>query len=100
MGEVIRAVDRGITACDTLMKWGFLWLLPSVIECVVTCVLFWLYFREAALALAVFGGLFLYVYSTVRVTLWRKKLQASVNKADNAWHDSITDSLVNFETIK
>ena len=37
---------------------------------------------------------------TIKLTLWRKQFRADMNKQDNKWHDRITDSLVNFETVK
>jgi ABC-type transport system involved in Fe-S cluster assembly fused permease/ATPase subunit len=45
MGEVLRSMDRGIAACDTLMKYLFLWLIPALIECIVVCIIFATYFQ-------------------------------------------------------
>lgn len=45
MGETLRSMDRGISACDTLMKYLFLWLLPALLECLVVCIIFAAYFQ-------------------------------------------------------
>jgi len=49
LGEVIRGMDRGIAACDTLMKYLFLWLIPALGECVTVCIIFATYFNYAPL---------------------------------------------------
>ena len=100
LGEVIRSMDRGILACDTLMKYLFLWLLPAIAECIIVVVIFATYFDYFPLAVAVFYFVFGYMILTIVVTLWRKKFRKQVAKSDNDWHDRCTDSLVNFETVK
>ena len=93
-------MDRGIAACDTLMKYLFLWLVPALIECVVVCIIFATYFQYLPLAISVFYFVWLYIVWTILVTLWRKKFRKAVVKSDNEWHDRCTDSLINFETVK
>jgi len=100
LGEVLRSMDRGITACDTLMKYLFLWLVPTIAECILVCIIFIVNFRFLPLAVSVFYFVFVYIVMTVVVTLWRKKFQRGVTKADNLWHDICTDSIINFETVK
>jgi len=100
LGEVIRSMDRGISACDTLMKYVFLWLVPALAECLVVCIIFISYFDYLPLAVSVFYFVFAYIVWTILVTLWRKKFRKAVVKSDNEWHDRCTDSLVNFETVK
>lgn len=100
LGEVMRSMDRGIAACDTLMKYLFLWLIPALTECLVVCIIFATYFHYAPLALCVFYFVWIYIVWTILVTLWRKKYRKAVVKSDNEWHDRATDSLVNFETVK
>jgi len=100
LGEVIRSMDRGILACDILMKYLFLWMLPAVAECLLVCIIFASYFDYLPLALVIFTFVFVYMTWTVVVTLWRKKFRKSVAKSDNDWHDKCTDSLINFETVK
>jgi len=100
LGEVLRSMDRGIAACDTLMKYLFLWLLPALIEAAVVCIIFATYFDYWPMAVAVFYYVFLYIVWTILVTLWRKKYRKAVVESDNQWHDLSTDSLINFETVK
>ena len=100
LGEVIRSMDRGIAACDTLMKYLFLWMLPALVECVVVCAIFASYFQYLPLGISVFFFVFVYIVWTILVTLWRKKFRKAVVKSDNEWHDRCTDSLINFETVK
>ena len=100
LGEVIRSMDRGIAACDTLMRYLFLWLVPALGECILVTIIFATYFDFFPLAVAVFFFIFAYVTWTVLVTLWRRKFRKKVAKFDNNWHDICTDSLINFETVK
>jgi hypothetical protein len=100
LGEVIRSMDRGIGACDTLMRYLFLWLVPAMLECLVVCIIFAFYFAYWPLAISVFYFVFAYVVWTILVTVWRKKFRKAVVMSDNEWHDLCTDSLINFETVK
>jgi len=100
LGDVIRSMDRGILACDTLMKYLFLWLLPAIGECIVVCIIFATYFRYFPLSVTVFFFVLAYIVMTIVLTLWRKKFRKEVAKSDNKWHDICTDSLINFETVK
>lgn len=100
LGEVMRSMDRGIAACDTLMKYLFLWLVPAFAECVIVCIMFATYYSYAPLAVVVFYSVWIYIVWTIIVTLQRKKFRKAVVRSDNEWHDRATDSLVNFETVK
>ena len=100
LGEVLRSMDRGISACDTLMKYLFLWLVPAIVECLVVCIIFATYFKYLPLGVTVFYFVFAYVVLTILVTVWRKKFRKALVQQDNEWHDRFTDSLINFETVK
>jgi ABC-type transport system involved in Fe-S cluster assembly fused permease/ATPase subunit len=100
LGEVLRSMDRGIAACDTLMKYLFLWLIPALAEAAAVCIIFATYFDYWPMAVVVFYFVFLYIVWTILVTLWRKKYRKAVVESDNEWHDISTDSLINFETVK
>jgi ATP-binding cassette, subfamily B, heavy metal transporter len=100
LGGVLRSMDRGIAACDTLMTYLFLWLLPAIAECVMVCCIFALYFHYLTLAVAVFYFVFVYAVLTIVLTLWRKQFRKALTTSDNDWHDKVTDSLLNFETVK
>jgi hypothetical protein len=83
LGEVLRSMDRGIAACDTLMKYLFLWLVPALAECLVVTIIFATYFKYLPLALSVFSFVFTYIVWTIVVTLWRKKFRKALVKSDN-----------------
>jgi ABC transporter transmembrane region len=100
LGEVLRSMDRGIAACDTLMKYLFLWLVPAIAECLVVCIIFATYFKYLPLGVTVFYFVFAYIVWTILVTVWRKKFRKALVLSDNEWHDRFTDSLINFETVK
>ena len=100
LGETIRSMDRGIAACDNLMKYLFLWMAPAIAEMILVTIIFATYFDYFPLAVTVFFFVFTYMTWTILVTLWRKKFRKQVAKSDNDWHDICTDSLVNFETVK
>jgi ABC-type bacteriocin/lantibiotic exporter with double-glycine peptidase domain len=100
LGEVLRSMDRGIAACDTLMNYLFLWLIPAIAECCIVCVLFAVYFQYAPLAITVFYFVFFYILWTIVLTVWRKKYRKALVLHDNEWHDRFTDSMINFETVK
>ena len=100
LGEVIRSMDRGIAACDSLMKYCFLMLVPAAFECIMVTIIFATYFDCFSLAVAVFFFVFAYVVLTILLTLRRRKFRKQMAKSDNDWHDKCTDSLINFETVK
>jgi ABC-type multidrug transport system fused ATPase/permease subunit len=100
LGEVLRSMDRGISACDTLMNYLFLWLVPAIAECIIVCIIFATYFQYLPLAVTVFYFVFLYIVWTIVLTVWRKKFRKALVFHDNEWHDRFTDSMINFETVK
>ena len=100
MGEVVRVTDRGIAGCNTFMQYGVLYIGPSIAEALAVCILFYVHFQLWTLSVLVFGSVVAYAVVTIKLTLWRKQFRAQMNKSDNQWHDRLTDSLVNFETVK
>lgn len=100
LGEVLRSMDRGISACDTLMNYLFLWLVPAIAECIIVCIIFATYFKYLPLGVTVFYFVFVYVVWTIVLTVWRKKFRKALVFHDNEWHDRFTDSMINFETVK
>lgn len=95
LGEVLRSMDRGIAACDTLMKYLFLWLVPAFAECLTVVIIFAAYFDYLPLAMTVFYFVFAYVFLTIIVTLWRKKFRKALVKSDNEYHDIFTVNVFN-----
>jgi len=100
MGNVIRSMDRGTSAADTLITYLFLYLLPALAECIAVCFVFLFKFSEWKLSITALGGVVLYATVTILITMWRKKFREATNRHDNDYHDKATDSIVNYETVK
>eukprot|EP00443_Scrippsiella_acuminata_P001466 CAMPEP_0115330774 /NCGR_PEP_ID=MMETSP0270-20121206/85959_1 /TAXON_ID=71861 /ORGANISM="Scrippsiella trochoidea, Strain CCMP3099" /LENGTH=900 /DNA_ID=CAMNT_0002751517 /DNA_START=81 /DNA_END=2784 /DNA_ORIENTATION=- len=100
MGNVVRSMDRGIQAAQQTMQYCFLYLFPTLAEAIAVTMIFVFHYNNARLAVFIGLNLFMYIYATVNITLWRKRLRTATTKHDNALHDRLTDSLVNYETIK
>lgn len=100
VGDVLRSMDRGISACDTLMKYLFLWLAPALFEAIVIVIIFCYHFHYPPLAIVVYFFVYVYVTFTMLVTTWRRKFRKAVAKSDNDWHNVTMDSILNFETVK
>jgi ABC-type transport system involved in Fe-S cluster assembly fused permease/ATPase subunit len=100
MGNVIRSMDRGTSAADTLITYLFLFLIPTLVECIAVCFLFFFQFNQWKLGVCAFSGVIIYATITIYITNWRKKFRAATNKHDNDYHDKATDSIINYETVK
>jgi len=100
MGNVIRSMDRGIDAAQKTMQYVFLNLLPTLMEAFAIILIFIFHYENMRLAMFVLVNLILYIYATVKVTLWRKQFRTAATKSDNEIHDRLTDSMVNYETVK
>ncbi len=74
-GNIVRVMDRGKDAANILVTYLFLYLLPALGECLAVVILFFVQYSQYSIGLLVFGGVFLYCYSTIRITLWRKKFR-------------------------
>jgi ABC-type multidrug transport system fused ATPase/permease subunit len=99
-GSVMKSMDRGIDAANSLISSLFLFLIPAILECLAVVVLFFINFKQWQLGLTVFIGVSLYACATIFITQWRKKFREQTNKHDNEFHDKATDSVINFETVK
>ena len=93
---VTRSMDRGIGACDTLMKVLFMTLVPVVGECIAVCIIFAFYFNYFPLSVTVFFFIFIYAVTTFFITAWRRQFRIKMVEYDNDWSSLCTDSLVNF----
>jgi ABC-type transport system involved in Fe-S cluster assembly fused permease/ATPase subunit len=100
MGSVLRSMDRGVSAAESLVDHMFVYLVPGVLESIAVLAIMRQHFGVATITGVAFFGAMIFLAMTVRMAFFRKKLHESVNKEDNAYHDMATDSLVNFETVK
>ena len=99
-GSVMKSMDRGVEAANSLVSYLFLFLLPAVMECLAVVILFFLQFKQYTLGIVVFVGVGLYSVCTIYITQWRKKFRVQTNKHDNEFHEKATDSILNYETVK
>lgn len=99
-GSIVKSMDRGTDAVNNLVTYLFLFLIPALAECLAVVILFFAEYKQWGLGLIVFGGICLYIYMTITITMWRKKFREQTNKHDNDFHDKATDSIINFETVK
>ncbi|CAM9150624.1 unnamed protein product, partial [Ectocarpus fasciculatus] len=100
MGNVIRSMDRGTAAADTLITYLFLYAIPAILECMAVTLVFLFKFKLWSLSVIAFSGVMVYIGSTITITYWRKKFREATNKHDNDYHDKATDSIINYETVK
>ena len=75
MGNVIRSMDRGTEAANTLVNYLFLFLAPALLECLAVCILFFVKFNSVYLGCVVIVGVVVYSLATVAITNWRKKFR-------------------------
>ena len=54
MGNTLRAMDRGVESANSVVNYLFLYLVPTIVECLVVIGVFLLHYKSAALALLVF----------------------------------------------
>lgn len=100
MGNVLRSINRGQDAAETLMGYVVMWLLPNIGMAIASFVIFLAHFHQPNIAAACWGFLGVYCWITYVMTMWRKKYREQMNVHDNDMHDKATDALVNFETVK
>lgn len=99
-GSVMKSMDRGVDAANSLVTYMFLYLIPAMGECLAVSILFFIHYSQWQLGVLVVIGVALYTIVTVYITEWRKKYREATNKHDNDFHDRATDSIINYETVK
>ena len=92
-GNTIRVMDRGFDAADKLGTYLFLNLFPALSECLAVMLLFLFEYGSYTLSLTVFGGVFLFVSSTIFITKYRKRMKEKANTRDNQYHEIATGIL-------
>ena len=100
LGNVMRSIDRGQQAADTLMYYTMVFLFPALAVAISSFIVFAVHFQQPELAAVCFFGFCSYCWVTYVVTVWRQKFRQEMNQHDNDMHDKASDSLVNFETVK
>ena len=98
-GGLSRIIERGTKGIETIVRFTILNTLPTLIEFLLTAVIFWWGYG--------FGYLFvtavtvwLYIWFTVKASDWRIAIRRSMNDSDTDANTKAIDSLLNFETVK
>jgi ABC-type multidrug transport system fused ATPase/permease subunit len=99
-GVIMKAMDRGVDAANTLISYLFLFLIPALIECFAVIILFFLSYKQYLLSLIIVIAIVIYAAVTIFLTNYRKKFREETNKHDNDYHNQATDSILNYETVK
>ncbi len=100
IGNLVRSIDRGNLAADNLVNYLYLFLTPTLFEIALTVFVFFIKYDDWRLGLATMFYAWLYMYLTIKVTIFRMKSRKETVRHDNIYHDKITDSIVNYETVK
>ena len=100
MGNVVRAIDRGSSSADNIVSYLFIYLLPTLLEAIVTFVIFYTHFQQPAIAAVFLLCFSVFFVVTFYVTGLRRQFREGMNQHDNDYHNKITESLVNFEMVK
>ncbi len=100
LGNVMRSMDRGNVAADNLVTYLFLFLVPCLLEIVMTISIFFLKFSDWRLGVMILFAMWIYIFTTMKLTRWRMGFREKTNVQDNEYHDKATDSIINYETVK
>ena len=98
-GGLSRAIERGVKAIETLLRFAVFSVLPTIFEIIVVLAILWnmLDWRFAAVTGAT---IVFYITFTKYVTTWRLGIRRTMNEEDSLAHSKAVDSLLNFETVK
>ena len=100
LGVVLRASDRGIASASTIVDMLFLRLGPTVLEMLVTCVLFGSVYGSPGAAGVLLASFAAYFAATITMTGIRTAIRAKQNVADNDAAQLAMDCLGAIETVK
>ena len=98
-GGVSRAMERGVTGIQQVLRLSVFNLLPTLFEVVLVTGTIWYLFdwRYAAVTLTAVGS---YIGFTIGFTSWRVKYRRQMNEVDSEANTKALDSLLNYETVK
>ncbi len=98
-GGLTRIIERGRTGIETIIRMTMQILLPTVVEFIMTAVIFLWVFNWRYLIVVSITIIIYMVYTTI-ATNWRMKIRRSMNESDSDANTKAIDSLLNFETVK
>jgi len=98
-GALTRLIERGTKSIDTMLYFLLFNILPTGIELVVVCALFWSGFGPGLVA-GTLAAVLAYIIYTQRITDWRAQLRREMVDSDQKASARAVDSLLNYETVK
>ncbi len=98
-GGLSRVIERGTKGIETVVRFTMLNIAPTLVEFVITAVIFvWLFGVSylGVLVVMIWG----YLYFTIKASNWRISIRRDMNESDTDANGKAIDSLLNFETVK
>ncbi|TCL70202.1 ABC transporter ATP-binding protein/permease [Rhizobium sp. BK251] len=98
-GGLSRIIERGTKGIETIVRFTILNTLPTLLEFLLTAIIFWRGYGFSYLAVTAFT-VWAYIWFTIRASDWRISIRRSMNDSDTDANTKAIDSLLNFETVK
>lgn len=98
-GGLSRIIERGTKGIETIVRFTILNSLPTLLEFLLTAIIFWWGYGFSYLAVTAFT-VWAYIWFTIRASDWRIGIRRSMNESDTDANTKAIDSLLNFETVK
>jgi ATP-binding cassette subfamily B protein len=98
-GALARAIDRGTTGIQSVLRLAVFNVVPTLIELLMVTAIIWHLFNWKY-ALVTFVAVVSYVGFTMGFAGWRVRARRTMNENDNDASTKALDSLLNFETVK
>jgi ABC-type transport system involved in Fe-S cluster assembly fused permease/ATPase subunit len=98
-GGLSRVIERGTKGIETIVRFTMLNTAPTLVEFVITAVIFIVMFGVSYLGVLV-ATIWLYLYFTIKASNWRISIRRDMNESDTDANSKAIDSLLNFETVK
>jgi ATP-binding cassette subfamily B protein len=98
-GGLSRIIERGTKGIETIVRFTILNSIPTLIEFLLTAVIFWWTYGFSYLGVTAFT-VWAYIWFTIRASDWRIGIRRAMNDSDTDANTKAIDSLLNFETVK
>ncbi|KQX34288.1 metal ABC transporter permease [Devosia sp. Root436] len=98
-GGLSRVIERGTKGIETVVRFAMLNIAPTIVEFVITAVIFvWMFGISylGVLVVMIWG----YLYFTIKASNWRISIRRDMNNSDTDANGKAIDSLLNYETVK
>lgn len=98
-GGLSRIIERGTKGIETIVRFTILNSVPTLIEFVLTAIIFWAAYGFSYLAVTAIT-VAAYIWFTIKASDWRIAIRRTMNDSDTDANTKALDSLLNFETVK